>query len=112
MTSPDMTGSAQSDDGLIRAVLAADGRLRELNLEPEILRRGQRGVTMDSQTLAEKITNTINAAYDDLVEQVAQDAETNLAAVEGDLERTAEDFERALEQISSDIIRAQRRLEP
>ncbi|MGH3913635.1 MAG: YbaB/EbfC family nucleoid-associated protein [Pseudonocardiaceae bacterium] len=108
---PTLIGTAESEDGRIQAVISQDGRLRELRLAPEVLRRGRDGTVMDSATLADKITRTVNAAMDDLLDRYRQTAPDDFVEVQAQLAATVEDFQRELGQISADITRAKQRLQ-
>ncbi|MCA1673992.1 MAG: YbaB/EbfC family nucleoid-associated protein [Actinobacteria bacterium] len=108
---PTLIGTAESEDGRIQAVISQDGRLRELHLAPEVLSRGRDGTVMDSATLADKITRTVNAAMDDLLDRYRQTAQDDFVEVQAQLAATAEDFQRELGQISADILRAKQRLQ-
>lgn len=54
-----LQGSGQAADGRVSAVAGPDGRLRELNLDPRVMR-------MASEDLAREILTAVNAALDDL----------------------------------------------
>ncbi|MDQ3578333.1 MAG: YbaB/EbfC family nucleoid-associated protein [Actinomycetota bacterium] len=102
MAEPRVIGTADSDDGQIHAVLDAQGRLRQLHLAPELLRRG---TGLDSTTLADRIRDTVNAAYDDLVEKLTEHNSKEMADLTEGLERTVADVERSLDSIATDIRR-------
>lgn len=51
----EITGTGEAANGLIRAVVGADGRVSALSLAPELRRLGPRGPVMDSETLATDI---------------------------------------------------------
>jgi hypothetical protein len=58
-TEDTLQGSGQAADGQVSAVAGPDGRLRELNLNPRVMR-------MASKDLAQEILTAVNAALDDL----------------------------------------------
>ncbi len=107
----DLTGMGQAANGLIRAVVGADGRVSALSLAPELRRLGPRGPVMDSETLAAEIAAAVNAALDDLDATLWAHTGELSDRLGSDLDRIAEDFERALDHVSTDIARAERRLE-
>lgn len=107
----DVTGTGEAANGLIRAVVGADGRLSGLSLAPELRRLGRHGPVMDSVTLAAEIAAAVNAALDDLDAKLRAHVGEFGDRLGADLDRIAEDFERALDQVATDIVRAERRLE-
>ncbi|MEU4545335.1 YbaB/EbfC family nucleoid-associated protein [Nonomuraea dietziae] len=54
-----LRGDGEAADGRVRAVAGQDGRLRELRLDPRVMR-------MASEDLAREILVAVNAALDDL----------------------------------------------
>ncbi len=107
----DATGTGEAANGLIRAIVGADGRVSALSLAPELRRLGPRGPVMDSETLAAEISAAVNIALDDLDAKLRADLGEFGDRLGADLDRIAEDFERALDQVATDIVRAERRLE-
>ncbi|MGH4017842.1 MAG: YbaB/EbfC family nucleoid-associated protein [Pseudonocardiaceae bacterium] len=106
-----LTGAGTALNGSIRAGVTADGRLDELHLKPEIVRLGQRGPVTDSVTLAAEIKNAVNAAIDDLQHKIGAVTPEAIGGFEADLDRLAADLDRTLDRITTDIARAQYRLE-
>lgn len=107
----DLHGTGRAADGLIRAVVGADGRLSSLSLAPELRKLGRGGPIMDSETLGTQIAAAVNAAMDDFDAKVREHAGDVGDRLTADLDRIGEDFERALDQVANDIVRAERRLE-
>lgn len=106
----DVTGRGEAANGLVRAVVGADGRLATLRLDPELRRVGPHGPVVDSETLATHIAEAVNAALDDYEAKIRGGLDGLGAKLATDLDRLAEDFERALDQVANDIVRAERRL--
>lgn len=75
------------------------------------MRMGPRGPVMDTQTMAEEITDAVNAALDDLRDKIRKNADPIDDRLSADLNRAAEGFERALGEIAGDLARAQQRLQ-
>jgi hypothetical protein len=98
-------GVGEAAGGWIRAVVA-DGRLADLELSPQLMRRGG----MDSSTLAAEVTNAVNAALDDLVRQVTVAATPDTAAVAAELDQVNATFTRAIDEVTAELERAERRL--
>jgi DNA-binding protein YbaB len=61
----EIRGTAESADGMIRATVAPGSRLESVALDPRAMR-------MASESLAEEITRTVNAAFADLRERAAE----------------------------------------
>lgn len=108
--SEDVTGTAESADGRVKATLDRDGRLQELYLAPAILQRGRDDNTaMDSEELATVITRTINAALDDLAKRHATGLLPDPAAALSQLDQVANTFTSQINQLAADLERAGRR---
>jgi hypothetical protein len=97
-------GVGEAAGGWIRAVVA-EGRLANLELSPQLLRRG-----MDSSTLAVEVTNAVNAALHDLVRQAEVTATPDTAAVTAELDQVSATFARAIDEVTAELERAERRL--
>lgn len=110
-TPDDLTGHGEAADGLIGATVDSDGRLRDLRLDPGVMRFGQYGPAMDSETMAREITAAVHAAIDDLQDKIQEGTGDLAGRLETDLGRIAGNFERALGQVEADIARAHRRLQ-
>lgn len=104
-----VTGHGSAADGLIRAVVGEDGRMRDLQLDPQLFRRGRQGLAMDTGTLAQEVTSAVNAALDDLARAARE--RSDLGELEKNLEEVTSGVESALEQVATDLARARRYLE-
>lgn len=109
--STDIVGHGGAAGGLIRAAVGSDARLRDLQLDPLLLRLGPRGPVKDSRSLAEEITAAVNSAIDDLHDKIRNSTADPIGRLGADLDEVAADFEGALDQMATDLVRARRRLE-
>jgi hypothetical protein len=66
------------------------------------------GVLEHGGTLAAEITAAVNAAIDDLARRAAAGA---LADVAGELDQVSESFDRAIDAVTTELERAERRLD-
>jgi DNA-binding protein YbaB len=73
----ELTGQAESDDGLIRAQVDLNGALVSLDLDARIYR------TTDSRALADEILATAKAAHDEVTRRALVVARTSLGLPEG-----------------------------
>ena len=110
MAQDELRGEASSSDNHVHAVLDSTGRLSELRLEPELLRRGRDGTVLDSTTLASRIRDTINMAYDDLVAKLAEKQNKEMAELADELTETTAGVSRSLGDLSLDIHQSMRDL--
>ncbi|MFF5209182.1 YbaB/EbfC family nucleoid-associated protein [Streptosporangium sp. NPDC000396] len=85
-----ITGEGQAADGLIRATVDHGGRLRDIALDPRALRQ-------DSRTLAESITEAVQAAQDDAFRK----GQELLASVLGDDARNPFDLDALRDQLQA-----------
>ena len=69
-----VTGTAWSDDGLIKAVVGPRGHLLELEIDPRVYR------VPNSKALSTTILKTVRAATDDAMEQSQQILAANVPA--------------------------------
>ncbi|MGH4020369.1 MAG: YbaB/EbfC family nucleoid-associated protein [Pseudonocardiaceae bacterium] len=96
----DITGRGEAADGLIHATVGSDARLQDLQLDPALLRPGQRGPVKDSGVLAEEITAAVNAAVDDLQNKIRNSTADPIGRLGADLDQVAADFERVLDHLT------------
>ncbi|MEV7908321.1 YbaB/EbfC family nucleoid-associated protein [Streptomyces anulatus] len=95
-----VTGVGQAADGLIRALVDHGGRLRDVALDPRVMRQ-------DSRALAELITEAVRGAQDDafrksqelLASVLGDDARNpfDLDALRGRFQAAEEAFARSLD---------------
>lgn len=90
-----VTGEGTGADGLARALVDGAGRIKEITLEPRIMR-------LDSQAIAEAVTEAVRAAQ----EAAARANEELLRAATGDpLPLDMADARRRFEDIGQDLVR-------
>lgn len=102
-----LLGSGQAANGQVSALAGPDGRLRELNLNPRVMR-------MASEDLAREILTAVNAALDDLragIPGLDPAALPNPQALVEDLGGIHTDVMRRLEEFAAGIESTVRRLE-
>lgn len=99
-------GSGQAANGQVSAVAGPDGRLRELIINPRVMR-------MASEDLAREILTAVNAALDDLRASVPglETAIMDPKALAGSLDGMQDDVMRRLDEFASEIELTVRRLE-
>jgi hypothetical protein len=104
-------GVGEAADGRIRAVIAADGRLRDLTISPQVLAHTRGGGTvLDSRALAGEITHAVNVAMDDLVRRRTLASVPNPAELKAELSHVKSDVDRALNDVRTELERAERRI--
>jgi hypothetical protein len=107
-----LVGLGEAAGGEIRAVADAEGRVERLEISPGLLRHSRHGGTVvDSATLATEVTRAVNAALDDLVRRAAAASVPGAHAVAGELNRVGADFQRAIDDVTTELERAERRLD-
>ena len=105
------TGTGEAAKRQIRATVTGDGKLDELHLDPQLLRMGQRGPATDSATLATEVKKAVNAALDDLQQNMGDTAASALDDFETNLDQIATGLDRTLDRIETDLARARNRLD-
>ncbi|MFG1755273.1 YbaB/EbfC family nucleoid-associated protein [Streptosporangium sandarakinum] len=102
-----LRGCGQAADGQVRVLVGPDGRLREVNLNPRVMR-------MASEDLAREILTAVNAAVDDLrtdvhgLDPATVPVPTALAR---SLEGVHDDVMRRMDEFAAGIESTVRRLE-
>jgi DNA-binding protein YbaB len=101
-----LQGSGQAANGQVSAVADPDGRLRELIINPRVMR-------MASEDLAREILTAVNAALDDLRATIPglETATMDPKALAGSLDGMQDDVMRRLDEFASEIELTVRRLE-
>ncbi|MEV0387541.1 YbaB/EbfC family nucleoid-associated protein [Nonomuraea sp. NPDC050643] len=100
-------GNGEAAGGQVRAVAAPDGRLRELHLNPRVMR-------MASEDLAREILVAVNAALDDLragLPELEAAELTDPRALAGTMERVHADVMRRLDEFADGVELVVRRVE-
>lgn len=109
-----VSGKGESADGMIRVSVDADGRIDDVHLAPELLRRGPGGTawdTGDTEAIAGEITVAVNTALDDLANNVRARAGDVFDDLETELSNVTAEFDTAIDQVRKDIEQARKRLE-
>ncbi|GGP91597.1 YbaB/EbfC family nucleoid-associated protein [Streptosporangium pseudovulgare] len=102
-----LRGGGQAADGQVSVLVGPDGRLREVNLNPRVMR-------MASEDLAREILTAVNAALDDLRMNVpGLDPATvpDPGALARSLEGVHDDVMRRMDEFAAGIESTVRRLE-
>ncbi len=102
---PPPEGQGEAADGLIQVTVGPPGRITALTLDPRAMR-------MASESLAEEITQAVNAAFADLQEKAttAVPGEIDLGSLGDRLRKIQEDAGRQLTAFTDALVEAQDRL--
>jgi DNA-binding protein YbaB len=112
-----LTGTGESADGMIRAVVSGGSALRELTLNPRVMR-------MPSETLAEQIVEAATLASQDLERQVSEavrgavadaglgiDMDNPVESAQKQFDQIQRGLESSLDEIMANVERLGRRLQ-
>ena len=102
---PPPEGVGEAADGLVQVTVGPPGRVTALTLDPRVMR-------MASESLAEEVTQAVNAALADLLQQAtaAVPGQVDLGSLSDRLRQIQEDTGRQLTAFTDSLIEAQARL--
>ncbi|MCW3814477.1 YbaB/EbfC family nucleoid-associated protein [Micromonospora sp. DR5-3] len=98
-------GHGEAADGLVQVTVGPPGRITALTLNPRVMR-------LASESLAEEITQAVNAAFADLQEKAtaAVPGQVDLGSLGDRLRKIQEDAGRQLTAFTDALVEAQDRL--
>ncbi|SBT54234.1 YbaB/EbfC family nucleoid-associated protein [Micromonospora narathiwatensis] len=101
---PPPEGHGEAADGLVQVTVGPPGRITALTLDPRAMR-------MASESLAEEVTEAVNAALADLQEKVtAVPGQIDLGSLGDQLRKIQEDAGRQFSAFTDALVEAQDRL--